>query len=284
MSSNVYKNYQVNVGMPFRMRTPPSFKALETEKEIKGDQEPETELLEFKEDPEEIIAKAREEAELLLKEAHMECIRIIEETRERGRQVLQEIEEEVRQEGFGEGLRQAREEFRSTIERAEEIKRKTEEECARLLNSLEEQVVDIVIDAVRKVVATEISANREAILHIAREAIEKCSNRSKLSLRVADEDYDYLVENTEKLLADTEGVGELEILKDVSLKPGSCVVSTPYGSVDARIQTKLDRLEELLKSGLKEEYRGIREEAESQSDTGVGEVDDDSQRFNGIGV
>jgi len=40
------------------------------------------------------------------------------------------------------------------------------------------------------------------------------------------------------------GIGQLEIVKDQALKLGALILETPYGSVDAGMDTKLKKIEE----------------------------------------
>lgn len=77
-----------------------------------------------------------------------------------------------------------------------------------------------------------------------RQALEKCSNREDLTIKVSSQDYDFLVENKEKLLSMIDGVGNLDIKRDPALKTGDCLVETSYGNIDAGVQTKIRKIEE----------------------------------------
>jgi flagellar assembly protein FliH len=45
-----------------------------------------------------------------------------------------------------------------------------------------------------------------------------------------------------------EGIGELNIKKDTSLKTGGCIVETAYGTVDASLQTKFKKIESAFRN------------------------------------
>ena len=84
-------------------------------------------------------------------------------------------------------------------------------------------------------------------MYLVKQAFEKCANRENIVLKAAPEDHEFLVNNKDRLLSMVEGVGELEIKKDTSLKPGGCIVETLYGSMDAGIQIKMKKIEEAFR-------------------------------------
>ena len=45
----------------------------------------------------------------------------------------------------------------------------------------------------------------------------------------------------------TAGDSSLSITSDESLKPGDCLVETPNGSVDARLQTQIEQLKKAVR-------------------------------------
>ena len=53
----------------------------------------------------------------------------------------------------------------------------------------------------------------------------------------------------------TGGNANLEVQSDESLKPGDCLLETPNGSVDARLQTQLEMLKEAVKGVLAKEIK-----------------------------
>ena len=56
-------------------------------------------------------------------------------------------------------------------------------------------------------------------------------------LRVSADDYDFVMENSERIKNMAGDIGELEIRKDQTLTKGSCIVDTGYGMVDGGLET-----------------------------------------------
>ena len=92
----------------------------------------------------------------------------------------------------------------------------------------------------------ELETSSESILKIARAAIEACLNRTVSCLGFI-EDYDFVMENSERIKNMAGDIGELEIRKDQTLTKGSCIVDTGYGMVDGGLETKLEMVEQAFR-------------------------------------
>ena len=55
----------------------------------------------------------------------------------------------------------------------------------------------------------------------------------------------------------TDGTAHLEIKSDDSLKPGDCVIETPNGGVDARLQTQIEIVKQAILNMLPKENQFI---------------------------
>lgn len=251
MYNRVFKNYQINVGIPFQVKVPAGLQTAKHHNRLMEQQSNEVDITEDEiENAEDIIHKAREEANLLLKEAEFEAERIIDNARQKAREESLEIMEQARKEGYEEGYNAGKQQHIELICEAEKIKENAETEYCDILEGIENDVISMVIDISKKVIGEEISLNRENILYVVKQAFEKCTNKDNVILRVAPDDYEFIVDNKEKVLSMVEGMGEFDIKKDFSLKAASCVVETPFGCIDASIQTKLRKIEEAFKQVL----------------------------------
>ncbi len=248
MSSNIYKNYQINLGIPFTVKSAVNFHTINTVNQNEDIEE------RMEESPEDIIGCAKEEAELIIKEAHYETERIIKAAEARANEISAAIEEEARQKGLSDGLEQARMQYEALINEAENIKESAKVEYNKVLAGMEADTVGVILEIARSVIGRELDLDNENVLYLVRQAFEKCINKEKLVLRVSMEDYDYVSDNRNKLLSMTSGIGELEIKGDPSLKRGACMVDTPFGSVDAGADTKMRKIEEGFRQALGRGY------------------------------
>jgi flagellar assembly protein FliH len=252
--SKVFKNYQVNLGTPYNIKAPLNFHTIKQAEEIRLEEE--EELSVPREDPADIISKAKEEAEFIIKEAELEAVRLIEKAKAEAEGIKTSAAEEGRKDGYSSGIETARKEYENLINEAEIIRQHARAEYEEILAGVESDIIELVIDVSRKVLGDEIRTDRECILQLVRKAFEKCQSRDGVTLRVGPSDYDVLNEKREKLLQIMEGAGEFEIKMDYSLKPGDCIVETPFGCIDAGVETKMQKIEEAFRQVIGMQSRG----------------------------
>jgi flagellar assembly protein FliH len=248
LSNKIYKNHQVSLGMPFQVKSLFNYQNIRTIEAInQNDDEVSENNIEISESKEQILEKAKNEAELIIQEAQYEANRILENTQAEAEENKNKIFVEAHQNGYDEGYNQAKQEYEDLINEAELIRETAKAEYKETLDSIENDAINLILDIAKNVIGTEISFHKEDILYLVQQAFEKCTNKETVLLKAASEDYDFIIANKVKLLSMLEGVGELKIKKDNSLKVGSCVIETPYGSIDAGIHTKMKKIEELFK-------------------------------------
>ena len=248
MYNKIYKNHQVNVGIPFQIKTPINY-TYQTVGAVNRAVEKEDDLVEEpeKESAEDFLESAREEAGLIIEEAQYEAARIIEAAAKEAEESRIAVEEEARMKGYEEGIQQGKCQYDELIREAEAVRENAINEYKNMLDGLESEALSIIMDIAKSVIGDEISNNKESIIKIIRQAFEKCTNREKITLRVSSGNYDYVEENKSRLISLVDGIRELEVKVDAGLSDGACIVDTPFGSVDAGVETKLRKIEEAFK-------------------------------------
>lgn len=184
---------------------------------------------------EEIIEKAREQAQKIIEEATVK----VEEERDI-------VLEQAKTNGFDEGYNQAIEQCEDLISEAGMIKQQAFEEYEQLLDGAEDEILSIIFDIAKKVIGREISTGKDDILFMIKEALEMCTHKEYMSLKVSEEDYEIVIKSKNKILAMVKGIGELEIKTDHSLEKGSCLIETPFGAVDGSVITKIQQIEKVF--------------------------------------
>ena len=246
MYNKIFKNNQVNLGTPFQVKIPINFHTIKT---VEKPEELE-EIAEAVEDPCDLLARAKEEAELILKEAELEAARVIEKAEFEASERKAAIEGEAWQKGYDDGLQAAKGEYEALLQEAESIREQAKTEYNEVLAGIECDAVDMVLEISRKVIGDEIEINKDSVLSLIKHAFERCGCKEGIILKVSADDYDYIVENREKILAVSEGIGDFETKKDLSLKSGDCIVETSFGTIDAGMRTKLKKIEEAFKQAV----------------------------------
>ena len=243
MSNKVFKNSQITYGVPFQVRMPVAPQNYRNEEETQGifvtPDEPE-----ITEKPQEIIQRAHEEAEVIIKEAEYDARRIVEDAYTEAKEKAAVMEEEAWQRGYSEGLAAAQKQCEAMIEEAESMKARSMVEHDEALAGMESEIISLVLEVSKKVIGSEIALNKENMIYLIKQAIDGCSNRNGIIVKVAPEDYSFIDANRSKLAECVECADTLELRQDGFLKPGSCILETPFGSMDAGVKTRLDKIEE----------------------------------------
>jgi flagellar assembly protein FliH len=155
------------------------------------------------------------------------------------------IRENARDEGFEEGLR-----------RAEEMMAEMRETFASLMNVREEallsasdEIAKIAIEVAERIIRTEVTCDPSLIQALVRDTIQKSGRGVKNLLVKVHPDSEESLKQALKDEPVPNLKAELIIMDDPTLEPGSCIVETNSGLIDASFTTQLEMLKRLLGLG-----------------------------------
>lgn len=253
MSNRVFKRDQVNLGTPFRLNIPIYYNDNNPEEKFRFSEvdrvfnSPD----DLKNTSEKILENARKQAASIINDAQYEASAIIDDAVEESKKKAAKIEEEARKKGYKkgyqDGLKEGRSLYRSLMKELQEERECAREEYKKIISNIESDAVHLVLEISKKVIGEEIASKKELILGLIRQGFEKCINKDNLVLRVSPEDYQVAIENKAALSALVPGIGDLEIKSDPSLPFASCIIETPHGIVDAGLETRFLRIQELFR-------------------------------------
>jgi flagellar assembly protein FliH len=153
---------------------------------------------------------------------------------------------EARAEGYAEGAADAR----GTIEPAVAALHGVAAELAGLRERIAEQTeraaVDLAMKIAEQVVRSAIDADRERIVDVVRGGLRRLVERERVIVLVNPEDLDTVREHMTLVVAELGGVEHYEVQADRRVSRGGAVVRTAEGEVDATIESKLERVREVL--------------------------------------
>lgn len=182
-----------------------------------------------------IIDEANTEARSIKEAAESEAVKLLAAAREDGYK-----------EGFDTGYREGRNEASSVLQEASEIRDMLDRRKEEIYREAEEEILQLVLDIARKVLGDELTQNREAILSLVNQALQKCAFKKKLVLKVSSQDSDVITENKERICAMVEGISDIDIVPDLSLAAGSCIVETSSGEINSGIDVQVGEIEKIF--------------------------------------
>jgi flagellar assembly protein FliH len=199
-----------------------------------------------------ILEDARERAAQIIARAEEKSREIYERAKQEGYEKgYEEGYEEGERKGFAEGHDRGRQQGLATVdemmEEAVEIRRRALETKELMVREAEAEVVRIVIEIAKKVLGEQVKTDREAVLSLVRKALEKCTYTNSVTLKVSPDDYDVVVSFKKRLLAEAEGITQLDIEKEETMPRGSCLLETNAGFIDAGIEAQMTRIEHIFR-------------------------------------
>jgi flagellar assembly protein FliH len=185
-----------------------------------------------KKEADEVLRKARQQSELILSRANEEA---------------DKIKKQAWQEGLREGQSKANEELQAKTQKLlseiETIKYQIEKDKETFYAQSQEEMLTLALDIAKKIIGDKMEEDDKTFARIARNVLKKVKNPSKITLRVSKDDYDDLLKAKDLLYTAVDEIDELDILKDESLKKGSCLVDTGNGVLDGGIDTQFELLQ-----------------------------------------
>ncbi len=144
--------------------------------------------------------------------------------------------------GYNRGLDEGKTEARSIIGQiqpllTEMVKRKND-----IYISAEQDVLDLAMIIAGKVIGSHAENCRELILDTIRKALPLLLEKSRLTIKVAPAQEQFIKDNFGKIIDMDKDLKEVKIEADRRISPGGCILETASGRVDARIEKQLEVL------------------------------------------
>jgi flagellar assembly protein FliH len=242
--SKIYKSSYVNIGSP-----KPVVNIFNIDEKHKADttaitDEESNSISE--DDANSIIEDAKEMYIKIIEEANSEAYRIVEAAESEAGKLLATSREQGYKDGLEKGYIDGRSEARSVIDEAIEIREYLNERKESLYKETEGKLLSIVISIAKKVIGEELTQNKEAILSLINQALQKCAFKKNLVLKISPEDSDFIIENKTRIIKLVEGISDIDIVSDLSLTKGSCIIETPSGEINSSIDVQINEIEKVF--------------------------------------
>jgi type III secretion protein L len=174
--------------------------------------------------------------------ASMEAAQIVDAARAQAGKILegaaqdrQAILDAAREEAYADGLRQ----WNAAIAEANAAR-------DRRLAESEPELIRLAVRIAQKILGEELRINPEAIVGVARQCLQGLGRERSLTLRVAPGDAEIARRRTDALREAAGRNRSIEVMTDAAVSPGGCIVESEYGVIDARLETQIRCLEEIL--------------------------------------
>jgi len=197
-----------------------------------------------------ILQEAREEAEALKAAARAEAEAWWQARREEDAARTEEARRTGHEEGYRDGLRLAEEEVRQQWEerlaQAKDLVEQAYRAKENIIAEAERFLVDLACGIAGKIVGKQLADAPELALKLIAQALARRKEQGVITLCVSPDQFAFVHASRDELVSVIDSQAELHIVPDPSVKNGGCIVRSPFGSIDARVDTQLAAIREAL--------------------------------------
>jgi flagellar assembly protein FliH len=114
----------------------------------------------------------------------------------------------------------------------------------------EREIIDLIFAVAEKIVHYEVRSKESVIRNAIFEALEAAVEKSKVVFNVNPDDYDYVEKLRPELFKQNKGLKSIVVTSDPAVSRGGCYLETPYGNIDATIESKLEKIYQCLQESV----------------------------------
>ncbi|NQT34109.1 hypothetical protein HQ587_02880 [bacterium] len=167
---------------------------------------------------------------------------------------------EGKSEGFSEGKTSVRSEVNQAVELVGKLIAEIENGMDIVWRDIHQKAADLSLVTARMVVGRIAEEYDELALKLAKKCIQMVRDQAKVRILVNLQDIEMLrVQNTD-LMLQSEGIKEIEIVEQASIKRGGVIIETEGGQIDGRFEEQLSAFEAALKPGWSQPEKGMGDE------------------------
>lgn len=186
--------------------------------------------------PEELLEEAQQQVNVMLEQAQQEA---------------EEIKRNAYEAGHQEGYDAASAELQQRAEEQENQYREREKQLAQHYlekqEELEPMFVDLITNIYEHVFHIDLSDFREIIIYSIVHVVGAADGKKDFIVRVSSADYSFVSERRAQIMQIISDTATLELVEDVTLAQGECMVETGGGIFDCGIDTQLKSLNKELR-------------------------------------
>ncbi len=198
-------------------------------------------------DVEAIEQEARERAEEIIAQAKEEAKNIIDDAINESNAVMKKASEDGYTEGHNRGYTEGLQKNAAKEKQLQAQQAQLEADYEQKLSELEPLFVDRLTEIYEHIFHVRFAENKDIVFHLIQDAVRKIESSKDFIIHVSKEDYGYVSMQKKELLAGVAHASSAEIIEDVTLGEGECLIETGTGIFDCGLGTQLAGLTKELR-------------------------------------
>lgn len=188
------------------------------------------------------LRRLEEQALLRVTEAESRAADLLRTAHVAGEKLKVEAQIQGRAEGLEVGNNEGLSLLEDRLQEANRLLKAAEIEAMARIRRSELVIVGLAIRIAQKVIAKELQTDEDYILTLAREALGEGDRVRRAEIRVSVNDYANVLQHRGKLESALLQPAECMVTVDSTLQQGDAVIHTEYGTLDGRVQTRVDQI------------------------------------------
>ena len=154
-------------------------------------------------------------------------------------------------EGKKEGAQSQNDKVRQTLDSLHSALSELDKIKKEIYITAEHELTTLALAIARKVLVTELSdKNNRTVLKVVEEALNKTVSHDNIKIRVNPAEIDIIKDAMPQFLHLVDNIEAVTIKEDKAISKGGCMIDTSLGNIDARIENRLQIIEEIFDSEL----------------------------------
>ena len=192
-----------------------------------------------------ILSQAKEEANTILEQAKVEAESLMQETKQLAMLEADEVKERASRDGYNAGYQQAMQEKIKQQLQQQEVSLNAEFD--QLVEQLEPQFVKTITDIYEHIFHVDLSSYRDILIYLISATINRVEGSRNFMIHISKEDYPYVSMHRKQLgIETTVSSRNVEIIEDITLEKGQCLIETDNGIFDCGLGTQMEELRKTL--------------------------------------
>lgn len=203
------------------------------------------------------VKRKTDQAQVIRQQAQDDATRIVADAEKQAAEILASAQAKMDaqlKEGYGEGFKKGQEagfkegnlEAQRLTDRLHTIIERMMDKRQEILAETEQQIVDLVLLMTRKIVKVISENQRNIVVSNVVQALRKVKGRGDVTIRVNLNDVAMTTQHVKDFLAAAENVKNITVVEDSTVDRGGCVIETDFGSIDAKIVSQLNEIEQKI--------------------------------------
>jgi flagellar assembly protein FliH len=172
----------------------------------------------------------------------------------RSKENIASIEQEAYEKGFVQGEKDGFElgekKAVKVIENIENLFNEITNLKCDILKQYEKEILELILAVAEKIVHHEVKLDDTVVKNAIFDALELAVEKSKVVFNVNPDDYDYVEKLRPEFFNQNKELKSIVVSSNPSVTRGGCFLETPYGNIDATIQSMLEKISHCLQESV----------------------------------